>query len=90
MSLLALYVLQPVGGFLAETIGRGATEAVERGGAVTGFLLGGFFLPLVMMGVHQGLTPIHAELISQFGYTILLPSLPWRAPGRWELLLQSM
>ena len=75
MSLLALYVLQPVGGFLAETIGRGATEAVERGGAVTGFLLGGFFLPLVMMGVHQGLTPIHAELISQFGYTILLPIL---------------
>ena len=61
MSLLALYVLQPVGGFLAETIGRGATEAVERGGAVTGFLLGGFFLPLVMMGVHQGLTPILAD-----------------------------
>lgn len=82
MSLLALYVLQPVGGFLAETIGRGATEAVERGGAVTGFLLGGFFLPLVMMGVHQGLTPIHAELISQFGYTILLPILAMAGAGQ--------
>ena len=77
MSLLALYVLQPVGGFLAETIGRGATEAVERGGAVTGFLLGGFFLPLVMMGVHQGLT-----LISQFGYTILLPILAMAGAGQ--------
>ena len=82
MSLLALYVLQPVGGVLAETIGRGATEAVERGGAVTGFLLGGFFLPLVMMGVHQGLTPIHAELISQFGYTILLPILAMAGAGQ--------
>ena len=82
MSLLALYVLQPVGGFLAETIGRGATEAVERGGAVTGFLLGGFFQPLVMMGVHQGLTPIHAELISQFGYTILLPILAMAGAGQ--------
>ena len=82
MSLLALYVLQPVGGFLAETIGRGATEAVERGGAVTGFLLGGCFLPLVMMGVHQGRSPSHAELISQFGYTILLPILAMAGAGQ--------
>ena len=43
-----------------------------------------------MMGVHQGLTPIHAELISQFGYTILLPILAMAGAGRWGLLLQSM
>lgn len=82
MSLLALYVLQPVGGVLAETIGRGASEAVERGGAVTGLFLGGLFLPFVMMGIHQGLTPIHAELINQFGYTILLPILAMAGAGQ--------
>lgn len=58
MSLLALYVLQPVGGVLAETIKAGCFEAVERGGAVTRLFLGGLFLPFVMMGIHQGLTPL--------------------------------
>lgn len=82
MALLALYVLQPLGGLIAEGIGFAATEAVRRGGAITGFILGGAFLPLVMMGVHQGLTPIHAELINQYGYTILLPILAMAGGGQ--------
>jgi PTS system sucrose-specific IIC component len=82
MALAALYVLQPLGGFIAESIGFAATEAVSRGGAVTGFILGGTFLPLVMMGVHQGLTPIHAQLIAQYGYTILLPILAMAGGGQ--------
>ena len=82
MAVAAVYLLQPLGGALAESIGFAATEAVNRGGAVTGFLLGGAFLPLVMMGVHQGLTPIHAQLISQYGYTILLPILAMAGGGQ--------
>ena len=35
-----------------------------------------------MMGIHQGLTPIHAELINQFGYTILLPILAMAGAGQ--------
>lgn len=82
MAILTIFVLQPLGGFVAETIGYAATEAVARGGAVTGALLGGTFLPLVMMGVHQGLTPIHAQLISQYGSTILLPILAMSGGGQ--------
>lgn len=82
MTILTVFVLQPIGGLIAETIGCVATEAVARGGAVTGFVLGGTFLPLVMLGVHQGLTPIHAQLISQYGYTILLPILAMSGGGQ--------
>ena len=82
MAFATLYVFQPLGGFIAEGIGYGATEAVARGGALTGFILGGTFLPLVMLGVHQGLTPIHAQLIAQYGYTILLPILAMAGGGQ--------
>lgn len=82
MGFATLYVFQPLGGFIAEGIGFAATEAVARGGALTGFILGGTFLPLVMLGVHQGLTPIHAQLIAQYGYTILLPILAMAGGGQ--------
>lgn len=82
MAFATLYVFQPLGGFIAEGIGFAATEAVARGGALTGFILGGTFLPLVMLGVHQGLTPIHAQLIAQYGYTILLPILAMAGGGQ--------
>ena len=82
MAFATLCVFQPVGGWAAEGIGYAATEAVSRGGAFTGFVLGGLFLPLVMLGVHQGLTPIHAQLIAQYGYTILLPILAMAGGGQ--------
>ena len=33
-------------------------------------MLGAFFLPLVMFGLHQVLTPIHIEMINTTGQTI--------------------
>ena len=48
-------------------------DADKTGGAVTGFVIGGIFLPVVMMGVHHGLTPIHADMLASMGMTILLP-----------------
>lgn len=70
-TFVALFLCQPLGGYLSEAIGYAATESIGTGGAVTGFILGGTFLPMVMVGIHQGLTPIHAELLSRYGVTIL-------------------
>ncbi len=81
-ALAGVFVLQPIGGYISEGIGAGATIAIGKGGAVTGFILGGTFLPLVMLGVHQGLTPIHAELLSRYGVTILLPILAMAGAGQ--------
>lgn len=79
---VAIFMLQPLGGYISEAIGTAATVAVQKGGALTGFVLGGAFLPLVMTGIHQGLTPIHAELLSRYGVTILLPILAMAGAGQ--------
>lgn len=78
----AIFLLQPVGGILAENIGLAATAAVREGGALTGFILGGCWLPIVMLGLHQAMTPIHAELLSQYGVTVLLPMLAMAGCGQ--------
>lgn len=78
----AICLLQPLGGLLSDTIGTAATTAIGSGGALTGFVLGGTFLPLVMLGVHQTLTPIHAELLARYGVTILLPVLAMAGAGQ--------
>lgn len=82
MAALVIFVLQPVGGVVSDGIGLLATGAVERGGAAAGFLLGGLWLPLVMLGVHQVFTPIHAELLARYGVTILLPILAMAGAGQ--------
>lgn len=81
-SFVALLICQPLGGFLAEGIGTFATKAIAGGGMLTGFVLGGTFLPMVMVGIHQGLTPIHAQLLSSFGVNILLPVLAMAGAGQ--------
>lgn len=78
----AIVALQPLGGVISEYIGLLATGAIERGGAAAGFILGGTFLPLVMTGLHQGITPIHAELLASTGVTILLPVLAMAGAGQ--------
>lgn len=79
---VALCICQPLGGYISEAIGTAATESIRAGGAITGFVLGGLFLPMVMTGVHQGLTPIHAELLARYGITILLPILAMAGGGQ--------
>lgn len=81
-TFVAIFVLQPIGGIIADFIGTVATGAVQKGGALTGFILGGTFLPLVMTGIHQGLTPIHAQLLESTGVTILLPMLAMAGAGQ--------
>ena len=78
----AIFILQPVGGLLSDAIGKAATTAIQSGGAAVGFILAGVWLPLVMLGIHQAMTPIHVDLISQFGVTILLPILAMAGAGQ--------
>jgi len=75
-------VIQPVAGAFADAIGRAVVASIQTGGAVTGFILGGTFLPMVMAGIHQGLTPIHADMMSKMGYTLLLPILAMAGCGQ--------
>ena len=78
----AILILQPLGGIISESIGNAAYLSIGQGGAVTGFILGGTWLPMVMLGLHQVLTPIHAELLAREGVTILLPTLAMAGAGQ--------
>lgn len=77
-----LYVVQPIGGFLADGITRGTQALLSLGGPVAGAILAGTFLPIVMTGLHHGLTPIHMELINRLGNTPLLPILAMAGAGQ--------
>lgn len=79
---IAIVALQPLGGLLSDLIGMAATTAIGSGGAIAGFLLAGTYLPMVMLGIHQALTPIHVELLNQYGVTILLPVLAMAGAGQ--------
>ncbi len=79
---LAIVVLQPIGGVISEAIGTAANVAIGQGGAFTGFILGGMWLPMVMLGLHQAMTPIHAELFVRYGVNILLPVLAMAGAGQ--------
>lgn len=79
---VAIIVLQPIGGFISDGIGNIVTGAIQTGGPIVGALLAGTFLPLVMTGLHQGLTPIHADLIANLGENTLLPILAMAGAGQ--------
>ena len=81
-TFIAIFICQPVGGYISEAIGFAATESIGRGGPVTGFILGGIWLPMVMFGVHQGMTPVHVDLLARYGVTILLPILAMAGCGQ--------
>ncbi|GAB7031673.1 PTS transporter subunit EIIC [Streptomyces sp. NPDC021749] len=81
-GLVTLFGLMYVAGAAATAIGSFATWLLAHGGAAAGFLLGGLFLPLVMLGLHQALIPLHTTLIQQQGYTVLLPILAMAGAGQ--------
>jgi len=80
---IVTYILfMPIGGFISEGITKGLLAVLDMGGIVAGFVLGATFLPLVVTGLHQGLTPVHLELINTIGDDPLLPILAMGGAGQ--------
>ncbi|MEV7523142.1 PTS transporter subunit EIIC [Streptomyces sp. NPDC091371] len=81
-GLVTLFGLMFIAGEASAAIGTFANWLLATGGAFAGLVLGGLFLPLVMLGLHQALIPIHTTLIEQSGYTVLLPILAMAGAGQ--------
>ncbi|MFF1653626.1 PTS transporter subunit EIIC [Streptomyces sp. NPDC058255] len=81
-GLVTLYALMYAAGELSTAIGTAANWLLAHTGVFAGLILGGLFLPLVMLGLHQALIPIHTTLIEQQGYTVLLPILAMAGAGQ--------
>ncbi|MEU9234971.1 PTS transporter subunit EIIC [Streptomyces subrutilus] len=81
-GLATIFGLMFLAGEASAAIGTFAHWLLAAGGAFAGLVLGGLFLPLVMLGLHQALIPIHTTLIEQSGYTVLLPILAMAGAGQ--------
>ncbi|MGW1621196.1 PTS transporter subunit EIIC [Streptomyces sp. NPDC002172] len=81
-GLATLYGLMYTAGLVSSAIGTAANWLLATTGPFAGLVLGGLFLPLVMLGLHQALIPIHTTLIQQQGYTVLLPLLAMAGAGQ--------
>lgn len=81
-GIVTYIVFMPVGGFVSDAITKGLLSVLDVGGVAAGFILGATFLPLVVTGLHQGLTPVHLELINSIGDDPLLPILAMGGAGQ--------
>ena len=81
-GLMTYYVLQPVSGMLSDGVVWLFRTALSEGGMLSGALLAGTFLPLVLTGLHQGLTPVHMELLNTLRANPLLPVLAMAGAGQ--------
>jgi PTS system sucrose-specific IIC component len=79
---VSLILLQPIGGIISDSLTNGVKLALNRGGIIAGFIMAVGWLPLVMTGLHQSITPLHAELIQTIGNTPLLPVFAMVGPGQ--------
>jgi PTS system sucrose-specific IIC component len=81
-GIVTYLVLQPVGGLLSDGVVNLFHTILNMSGIVSGAILAGFFLPLVMTGLHQGLTPIHMEFLNTLRINPLLPILAMAGAGQ--------
>ena len=82
-GIITIAIVMPV----AAVVMKGVTFVLldimlNKGGIIGGYVLAASFLPLVMLGIHQGLTPVHIQLIQDYGYTVLFPILGMAGAGQ--------
>ncbi|GGB37163.1 permease [Lentibacillus populi] len=82
VGLFTIFIVMPIAGVVSNALVGSITWVLNVGGMFAGFILGLFFLPMVMFGLHQILTPIHIEMINSSGFTLLLPILAMAGAGQ--------
>ncbi|MEG0268004.1 MAG: PTS transporter subunit EIIC [Carnobacterium sp.] len=82
IGLITIFLIMPLAGVISSSLVGAITWVLNVGGAFSGFILGMGFLPMVMFGLHQVLTPIHIEMIASQGMTLLLPILAMAGGGQ--------
>lgn len=85
-GIVLVAIVQPVATALTQAIYTAMSLAYDQMGIVGGYLLAACFLPLVSLGLHQALTPIHVMLNDPSGPTgginYLLPVLMMAGGGQ--------
>ncbi|MDR3241444.1 MAG: glucose PTS transporter subunit IIA [Lactobacillaceae bacterium] len=82
VGLMTIFIIMPIAGLISNSLVGAINFILSVGGGFAGFVLGATFLPMVMLGLHQILTPIHLEMIAKTGSTQLLPILAMAGAGQ--------
>lgn len=82
VGIVSLAVIQPAAGWFSDKLALWTQHALKNGAWFTGAVLGGGFLPLVMLGVHQSLVPLHQQLVDTLGNNPLFPVLCMAGAGQ--------
>ena len=82
VGLLHMFIIMPLAGLISNVLIGFIDGVINIGGPISGFILGALFLPMVMLGLHQILTPIHVAMIESQGATYLLPILAMAGAGQ--------
>ena len=70
-GLVVIYILQPVCGIIADAVTNLFLWLMNNVGPLAYGIIAALFLPLVMTGMHHGLSPIHTTFIETLGRTPL-------------------
>ena len=83
---ISLLIIQPFGALLSNGIYSGLNFIYEKLGVIGAYILSSTFLPIVSVGLHRALTPIHNMLNNPDGPTLginyLLPILMMAGGGQ--------
>lgn len=82
IGITSIYVFHPLGAFLTAKLNSAIVISIKNGKVVTGAILSGTFLPLVMTGLHRAITPIEVGLLKSSGVDILRPILAMAGAGQ--------
>lgn len=82
IGVVEIFIIMPIAGWVSDSLIGIINWVLDVGGPFSGFVLGALFLPMVMLGLHQILTPIHIQMIEKTGSTPLLPILAMAGGGQ--------
>ncbi|WP_294562546.1 PTS transporter subunit EIIC [uncultured Traorella sp.] len=69
VGLLTIYAIQPVAGVISDSVTNLFLWLIDVAGPLAYGIIAACFLPLVMTGMHHGLSPVHTTFIETLGYT---------------------
>ncbi len=81
-----IFVIMPVAGFASDWLVAGLSVLLNSSNPVvsviSGYVLAALFLPMVLLGLHQGLIPIYAIQLETMGGISLFPVLAMAGAGQ--------
>lgn len=86
VSVLFVLVIMPITGivsdYLVAFLNLLVNSTIPVVQIISGFILSAIFLPMVMLGLHQGLIPIYTVQLEAMGYITLYPVLAMAGAGQ--------